>query len=227
MRICFVLQEKWCWKQHGRIAFFVISHFLVQKGNRRREEISQFTTKQLNSGVKEKCVVKRYHTQYWILMAKIPIVERQIIRFGYFMFVCGLMFNTLWGIYITSHILSAFSGHNFASDCIVVWLTEYSLHPAAKRPAFPLSSPYKFDFQPSNLTCGEWEKTSYSFTLIHSHTTHTVVAFCPRQYTNSLVTVTHLNSRCNTMYDCVILGEIMPHIFLTLSALLIPEMHCM
>lgn len=145
MRICFVLQEKWCWKQHGRIAFFVISHFLVQKGNRRREEISQFTTKQLNSGVKEKCVVKRY-TQYWILIAKIPIVERQIIRFGYFMFVCGLMFNTLWGIYITSHILSAFSGHNFASDCIVVWLTEYSLHPAAKRPAFPLSSPYKFDF---------------------------------------------------------------------------------
>lgn len=55
------------------------------------------------------------------------------------MFVCGLMFNTLWGIYITSYILSAFSGHNFASDCIVVWLTKYLLHPAAKRPAFPLS----------------------------------------------------------------------------------------
>lgn len=72
-------------------------------------------------------------------MSKIPRVERQIIPFAYFMFVWGLMFNKLWGIYITSHVLSAFSGHTSASNCIVVWLTKYSLHPAANRPAFPLS----------------------------------------------------------------------------------------
>jgi len=64
---------------------------------------------------------------------------------------------------------------------------------------------FHFDFQPSHLTCGQWEKTSYSashsFTLIHSHTTLTVMAFC--QYTNSLVT--HLKSICKTMYDRVIL----------------------
>jgi len=45
--------------------YFVISHFLMQKGNRGREQISQCTTKQFNSALYARFVVeKRYHISH-------------------------------------------------------------------------------------------------------------------------------------------------------------------